>query len=89
MEKRIESIAIQQTSRTIGVLFFFLTALLFIPLGIMAILQEGLSAGWVFLGLPFVYGFAIYLFCIVGCWIYNKIVPYVGGVGFTLTDQEK
>lgn len=88
MKKTLESLSIQKTSRVIGILFFFLTALLFIPLGVMAIIQEGLAAGWAFLWLPFVYGFAIYLLSIVGCWIYNQIASYMGGIEFTLTDEK-
>lgn len=86
MKKRIESMSIQQTSRVIGTLFLIVTAFLFIPLGVMAIIREGFSTGSVFLGLPIAYGFAFYLLTIVVCWVYNIIVPYVGGIEFSINE---
>jgi len=87
MKKRIQSIAINQTSRIIALVYFVLMALIFVPLGVMAAFEQSVSAGLAFIALPFIYGFAIYLLSLVGCWVYNKLAPHIGGIEVTLSDE--
>lgn len=88
MKKEIRSISILKTSRILGILCLILISFILFPLGIMAMVTEGFSAGLVFLSLPFIYGFGVYLFCIVSCWIYNLLVPFVGGIEVVLSNDE-
>lgn len=80
MKKQIMSISIRQTAKVIALVFFALFILLFVPIGIGGVFLEGWEAGKWFFFLPFIYGFAVYLLCLVGFWFYNHIASYTGGI---------
>ena len=65
---------------TIGVIF--------VPVGVVIILINpgNLSAGLLYIMLPFIYGIVGYPFAAFMCWAYNFIAKNFGGVEFIVLD---
>ena len=86
MQYRIRRFGIQSTSLTVGVMYFFI-ALLFVPLFYVASRrgppEDALPEIALLLG-PFVYAVIGYVVTAIGCWLYNLIAGWSGGVSFTL-----
>jgi len=55
MKKQIANISIHQSSKVVALLFFVLTALFFIPLGVYVFVTLGAAEGLFLFILPFLY----------------------------------
>jgi hypothetical protein len=86
VQYRIRRFGIQSTALTIGVLYFFI-ALLIAPFFFMASRNgppEQALPGIAFVLGPFLYAIIGYVASAIGCWLYNLIAGWSGGVTFTL-----
>ena len=90
MDYRIRRFGIASTALTVAVIYFVL-GLIIAPLFFLATLGTRPSAslpGMVFLLAPFIYAVFGYEFAAIGCFIYNVIAGWTGGVALTLEPGE-
>ena len=85
MQYRIRRFGIQSTALTVGILYFVL-ALLFLPFLYLATRNAPgeQMPGIAFVLGPFIYAVVGYVFTAIGCWLYNLIAGWSGGVALTL-----
>ena len=86
MQYRIRRFGIQSTALTVGVLYFVL-ALILAPL--LYVLSSNAPTGErlpsiAFVIGPFFYAVIGYIGTAIGCWLYNLIAGWSGGVSLTL-----
>jgi hypothetical protein len=87
---KINRIGVFQTAKVIGIIYFFISAVIAIPFGLLGFLGEilnaagGYSSGLgVFMAIliPLFYGFLGFLGTAIVCWIYNLIAgSNIGGI---------
>lgn len=88
MNHRIRRFNIIQTAKVMGVLYA-LMGLVFIPISILLSIFGlkfggfGIVMGFV---MAIVYGVIGFVFGAIGCWIYNQIASWTGGVEFELVE---
>jgi len=96
MDYRIRRFGIASTALTVAVIYFVL-GLIIAPIFFLAMLgarpSDSVSAaphlpGLVFLLAPFIYAVFGYVFAAIGCFIYNVIAGWTGGVALTLDPGE-
>ena len=91
MKKQITRISIQQTSRILALMYLFLTAFVFVPIGVYCWLSCG--RGWkdsaLFFVLPPAYSLLAYGFFALAAWIYNCLAARFGGIEFTVEDSDE
>ena len=90
MDYRIRRFGIASTALTVAVIYFVL-GLIIAPIFFLATLGTRPSAsmpGIVFLLAPFIYAVFGYVFAAIGCFIYNVIAGWTGGVALTLDPGE-
>ena len=89
MQYRIRRFGIQSTALTVGILYFVL-ALLFVP--IFYFVARGGAAGALppimIVLIPFIYAVVGYIGTVIGCWLYNIVAGWSGGIAFTLEPAE-
>ena len=86
MQYRIRRFGIQSTALTVGIIYFFL-ALILVPLFYVASRNgppEQALPGVAFVLGPFLYAAIGYLGTALGCWLYNMVAGWSGGVSMTL-----
>lgn len=88
MKKQVSSISIKQSSKFMAVMYFIMTAIFLIPLGIFTMIQGEVQAGGILLVLPFVYGIVGFIFFALFAFIYNVIAEMVGGIEVSIKDIE-
>lgn len=88
MRKQISRISVHQSSKVYALLVFLLLALIFIPVGLIALYQGDRQTAFVSFGLPFAYLIISYIMVAVLSFLYNIIAKYFGGVEFELTDKD-
>ena len=85
MQYRIRRFGIQSTALTVGTLYFLL-ALVLIPIFYLA--TRGAATGALppvmILLIPFLYAVVGYVGTVIGCWLYNIVAGWSGGIAFTL-----
>lgn len=89
MQYRIRRFGVQSTALTIGILYFFI-ALILVPFFFAASRNsppEQALPGIAFVLGPFIYAIIGYVASAVGCWLYNLIAGWSGGISLTL-DQD-
>jgi hypothetical protein len=89
VQYRIRRFGIQSTALTVGVLYFVL-ALLLAPLFYLISSNAPPSEklpGIAFVLGPFVYAVIGYVAAAIGCWLYNLIAGWSGGVSLTLEPE--
>ena len=90
MDYRIRRFGIASTALTVAVIYFVL-GLIIAPLFFLATLGTRPSnslPGIVFLLAPFIYAVFGYVFAALGCFIYNVIAGWTGGVALALEPGE-
>jgi hypothetical protein len=90
VDYRIKRFGIASTALTVAVIYFVL-GLIIAPIFFLATLGTRPSAsmpGLVFLLAPFIYAVFGYVFAAIGCFIYNVIAGWTGGVALTLEPGE-
>ena len=79
---RIERFGVGQTAKVLGVLYA-LMGLVFVPFFILIAMfspaEQGFGLGFAIM-LPILYGLAGFVFTAVGCWLYNVVAGWVGGI---------
>ena len=97
MKQQIINVSGHQTSKVIALLYVVLTVP-FIFIGVLSFMfggtpedaneQKAQMFTTVFLIFaPVIYGVTGYIFMRIGCWIYNLIARYAGGIEFTLAEK--
>jgi hypothetical protein len=86
-KKRLAHISIHQTSKVLAILYIVL-GLLFIPIGVILIISGQMVMGIVYVLMPFIYGIIGYPLAAVMCWVYNMVAKSVGGIEFTVEDND-
>lgn len=82
MSQRIERFGVIQTAKVVGILYGLL-GLVFVPIflliAVMAPEGEAFGLGFA-IALPVLYGLAGFIFTVLGCWLYNLVAGWVGGI---------
>ena len=87
MKKQITHISIHQSSKVIAFLLFFFTALILIPVAVIAYLFTGELSSFALLLAPFVYLIVAYIAYAIMFWGYNIVASTFGGIEFDLQDK--
>lgn len=86
--KRIKRFGIVQTAKVAAIIYFCVTGIFMIPLGLISVIFGGFSGmsawgpweGALLLFLPFFYGIIAFVFTAIGCLVYNLIAQRIGGI---------
>jgi hypothetical protein len=91
MKKQIIHFSVHQTSKAIASLYAAVIAVLFVfPMGLYHIFFLGNVVGGllvIFL-VPLFYWVALYIGHLIGCWFYNTVARYFGGIEFEMIDVD-
>jgi len=89
VQYRIRRFGIQSTALTVGILYFLLAVLL---LPIFYLATGGAIRATVppitLVLIPFIYAVVGYVGSAIGCWLYNIVAGWSGGIAFTLEPAE-
>ena len=85
MQYRIRRFEIHSTALTVAILYFVL-AVLIVPIVYLASRNAPGEAlpGFTFVLGPFLYAVFGYVFAAIGCWLYNIVAGWAGGIALTL-----
>lgn len=89
MQYRLTRFGIHSTALIVGIIYFVL-AVVCIPIFYIAT-RNAANGGLPVAALvvaPIVYGIFGYLFTVIGCWIYNLVAGWTGGMVLTLESGE-
>ena len=89
MKKQISRISIHQTSKVISLIYFVVSAVVCIPVGIFGLISTGNMESLFMVIVPVVYLVAGYIMIAVVSWVYNLIAASFGGIELTLQDIEE
>lgn len=89
MQYRIRRFGIQSTALTVGILYF-LFGLLLVPIFYLAMggAVTGALPPIMIVLIPFIYAVVGYVGSAIGCWLYNIVGGWSGGIAFTLEPAE-
>jgi hypothetical protein len=90
VDYRIRRFGIASTALTMAIIYFVL-GLVIAPLFYLASVNgspDQKLPGLAFILGPFIYAVFGYVFAAIGCWLYNVIAGWTGGVAFTLEPGE-
>jgi hypothetical protein len=85
VQYRLTRFGVHPTAIVVAILYFIL-ALVFVPFVYLASRNSpngGLPGVIIVVG-PIAYGIFGYVFTAIGCWLYNRIAGWTGGVALTL-----
>jgi hypothetical protein len=85
---RIRKFGVGQTAKVLGVMYAIMGVLI-IPFVLLASMYdpEGFGFGFGFvLIFPVLYGIVGFVFTAIGCWFYNIVAGWVGGIEVELDD---
>ena len=89
MQYRIRRFGIQSTAFTVAIVYFLL-ALVGVPF--VYLVSGGAIAGSLppimIVIIPFIYAVVGYIGTVIGCWLYNIVAGWSGGIAFTLEPAE-
>jgi RsiW-degrading membrane proteinase PrsW (M82 family) len=85
VQYRLTRFGIHSTALIVAIIYFIL-ALVVIPFVYFASLNtpSGSIPGIAMLIGPVVYGIFGYVFTAIGCWLYNLVASWIGGIALTL-----
>ena len=90
MQYRLKRFGIHPTALIVAVLYFVL-ALVFVPFFYVASRSapggSQIPAIVLVIG-PLLYGIFGYVFTVIGCWLYNLVASWTGGIALTLEPDE-
>lgn len=85
--KRIKKIGVYQTSKVSAVIYFIISAIFLIPIGIIShtIGDKNteiftLDGGFIFFVAPFLYAIIGFIMTAIGCFLYNLTVTWTDGI---------
>jgi len=88
MKKQIKHVAVHQSSKVLGILYFILSAIIVVPLTIYELISIGDPAVLISLITPFFWGAAGYVSSAVTFWVYNLVASSFGGIEVTFNGTE-
>ena len=88
MKKQVSHIIVHQTAKVFAFIYFLISLIILVPIGIAALVTKHDGAFMFFL-LPFVYLLIGYLSWLLLGFFYNIVAKYFGGIEFDLTDSEE
>lgn len=93
--KRIKKFGVMQTSKVVAIIYFLLSAVVMIPIGIIGSLIGDAAypgfpsiGGIFFIFLPILYGILGFIVTAIGCLIYNLIAGWTGGIEIEVETAE-
>jgi hypothetical protein len=89
LQYRIRRFGIQSTALTVGVIYFLLAWIL-VPLFYLASRNsppEEALPGIAFVLGPFLYAIIGYIGTAIGCWLYNLVAGWSGGISVTMEQE--
>jgi uncharacterized membrane protein YeaQ/YmgE (transglycosylase-associated protein family) len=88
MKQQITRFSLVQTAKVMAALYFVLGLVGAVVMLCIAAVSPARSQGLVFILLtPLFYAFFGFVFAFIGCWLYNAIARFVGGIEFELTES--
>ncbi len=96
MKKQIKRLSPHQNGKVFGILMAVSSLVFLMPMFLMMSLtmpnvdQHGNPVDFpkfIFLIMPILYLIFGYVFTAIGCWIYNILVKYIGGIEFELVEK--
>ena len=89
MKQQITRFSLVQTAKVAAVLYFALGAIGAVLLLLASLVSPtARSQGILFVVLaPFLYAFFGFVFVFLGCWLYNVVARFVGGIEFTVSES--
>lgn len=87
MRKQVLHISVHQTSKVIALLYFLLTLIFIIPVGVFMYLYSKDPVFFLFLIYPFIFSILCYISTAIIAWLYNRISHAFGGVEFDLEER--
>jgi hypothetical protein len=88
MKKQLSHFGVHQTAKVFAFVYFILSLIFLIPLGILTLFTKEHEAAIMFFLLPFAYLIFGYLAWLLMGFIYNIVAKYFGGIEFDLVDKE-
>lgn len=85
MKITVNRLSTHQNAKVFAVLFALTSLVFIVPFALFAMAAgpEGSGPGLVFIVLmPILYLVIGYLMVAIGCWLYNVMVPHIGGIEF-------
>lgn len=89
MRKQITQISVHQSSKVIGVFQFLLSALIFMPIAILAFLLTRKLEYLALVLIPFGYWVICYGFSALVVWAYNIAAKNFGGIEYNTADVDE
>ena len=86
MKQQVERFSPHQNAKVFAVLMALSSLVFIVPFFLIAYATAPAQAQppvWLFVLMPLMYLIMGYLMVAVGCWLYNVLFPYVGGIEFT------
>ncbi|MDN3669111.1 hypothetical protein QWY93_07205 [Echinicola jeungdonensis] len=85
--KRIKKLGVLQIAKVAAIIYFLVTAVFMIPISLFSTLTDAgpfgslpFGGGFMFIFMPFVYGIFSFVFTAVGCFVYNLVSSWIGGI---------
>ena len=90
MKKQITSISPVQTAKVMALLYFAISLILVLFMGLTFIFTPGPRPPMIGMlaVMPFLYLFLGFIFTVIGAWVYNIVARWVGGIEFTTSENE-
>jgi hypothetical protein len=87
MKKQIKKISIHQTSKVVAIIYLIISAIIYIPMGIIILAQAPHELSWIgFIFAPIFLCIFAYIINAIIFWIYNFIAKRTGGIEFSVQD---
>jgi hypothetical protein len=89
LQYRLRRFGIHPTALSVSIIYFVLAVVLS-PIFYLATRNapNGPLPGMLFIIGPVCYGIFGYVFVAIGCWLYNLVASWTGGIAFTLESSE-
>jgi len=91
MKTRIEKLSLHQNGKVMAVLMAVSSLVFVLPFMLIATAAAPRGSGFplgMVIALPVLYLVLGYLFVVIGCWFYNLVVRYTGGLEFESRDVD-
>ena len=88
MHMQIERLSPHQNGKVLGVLTAIVSVIFLAPFTLVALATAPTNAAppiFVFLFFPLIYMLLSYAMVAIGCWLYNRLFPHLGGIEFKAT----
>ena len=95
MKKTLVRIAPWQAAKISSILYFALGVLVAVPIGVIGHFSEPVPGQppppglWFAVSMPIAYALAGLLFVPLGCWLYNTVAGWVGGLSIVVEDDPR